>query len=123
MSCRIRSSRNTYQANLSRLNAPWIAEHSPELKGGRGTADGGNKGEGAGDPAVHLRADGDADVEPGAYLGDFVVPACEKCGGILKVRDVRDWDSRSTTRRFQRPDFDRRRLEETTDLERTFIRF
>ncbi|CAM9332556.1 unnamed protein product [Scytosiphon promiscuus] len=35
-------------------------------------------------PPVHLRADGDADVEPGAYLGGFMVPDCDKCGGILK---------------------------------------
>ncbi|CAM9233809.1 unnamed protein product, partial [Hapterophycus canaliculatus] len=87
MSCRIRSNRNAYQENLSRLNAPWIAEYSPELKSGKkgtgGTADSDEEAR-EGDPAVHLRADGDADVEPGAYLGRFVVPACEQCGGILK---------------------------------------
>lgn len=94
MSCRVKSSRNAYQANLARLNAPWIAEHSPELKAARkgtgGAADAGHEGARTGDPSVHLRADGDADVEPGAYLGEFVVPACEQCGGVLKVRGTSD---------------------------------
>ncbi|CAN0317358.1 unnamed protein product [Ectocarpus sp. 8 AP-2014] len=61
MSCRFESSRDVYQENLSRINA-----------------------RAGGDPDMRLRADGDADVEPGAYLGEFVVPACPRCGGILK---------------------------------------
>ncbi|CAM9992808.1 unnamed protein product, partial [Ectocarpus fasciculatus] len=91
MSCHLESSRDAYQANLSRINAQWIAKHSPDLEGTaageanklRGTA-GAKTARAGGDPDVRLRADGDADVEPGAYLGEFVVPACPRCGGILK---------------------------------------
>lgn len=80
MSCRVSSSRNAHQANLAKINARWRAKYSPDL-GSRSAAVGR-------DPDVErLRADGDADVEPGAYLGDFVVPACVRCGGILKVGD------------------------------------
>lgn len=93
MSCQFESSRDAYQANLSRINAEWIAKHSPDFEGTtaggvkvpRGTA-GAKTARAGGDPDVRLRADGDADVEPGAYLGEFVVPACPRCGGILKVR-------------------------------------
>ena len=93
MSCRVESSRNAYQANLAHLNAPWLAKHAPELTGAEDKGDPacaapattasehGRDGERRG----KLRADGDADVEPGEYLEDFVVPACVRCGGILKV--------------------------------------
>jgi len=90
MSCRAESSRDVYQAELARLNAPWISRHSPELltaaAGEKGNGDGAGAAAG-GDPDVQrLRADGDADVEPGTYLEEFVVPSCERCGGILKVK-------------------------------------
>lgn len=38
---------------------------------------------GHGETASELRPDGDADLEPGALAG-FRVPACERCGGVLK---------------------------------------
>lgn len=83
MSCRASSSRNYYQDNLSRLNAGWIAAHSPGLEERRQAVAGG-------DPDVvnvdRLRADGDADVELGAFLEEFVVPGCVQCGGVLKVK-------------------------------------
>lgn len=91
LSCRTESSRNAYQADLARRNAPWITRYSAEL-----TAETPNKGDpltiaaasgnghGGGD-ARRLRADGDADVEPGEYLNDFVVPPCGRCGGVMKV--------------------------------------
>ncbi|CAM9665103.1 unnamed protein product [Ectocarpus sp. 13 AM-2016] len=91
MSCRFESSRDAYQQNLSRINARWIARHSPDLEGtpaGGAKTPGGTAGakttRAGGDPDVRLRADGDADVEPGAYLEKFAVPACPRCGGILK---------------------------------------
>lgn len=91
MSCRVESSRNAYQADLARLNARWISEHSPELTEATGMNDPASSATAAagtgqnGADARRLRADGDADVEPGAYLEDFVVPPCVRCGGVLKV--------------------------------------
>lgn len=35
---------------------------------------------------ARLRADGDAEIAPDADLGEFIVPSCARCGGILKVR-------------------------------------
>lgn len=77
MSCQSKSSRDVYQAHLAQLNAAWIDRYSPEPKPGEAPS-----GE---DPSVELTPDGDAKVEPGEYLGEFVVPACVKCGGVLKV--------------------------------------
>lgn len=91
-SCRAESSRNAFQADLARLNGPWIREHSAELTKTEGKDDtaaaaeaAAGNGHGSGGDARRLRADGDADVEPGAYLEDFVVPPCVRCGGVLKV--------------------------------------
>lgn len=88
MSCGAESSRDVYQAELARLNAPWITRHAPELLT---AADGGKDGAGGDPDAQRLRADGDADVEPGALLEEFVVPSCDRCGGILKVGVWRGW--------------------------------
>ncbi|CAM9568189.1 unnamed protein product, partial [Pylaiella littoralis] len=83
MSCRVESRRNAYQAGLARLNAPWIAKYSEENDSGGGAADASENAK-AGGAGGRLRADGDADVEPGDHLGEFIVPACAHCGGILK---------------------------------------
>eukprot|EP00752_Nemacystus_decipiens_P008702 g7767.t1 len=90
MTCGVESSRNAFQADLARLNAPWISKYARELAEADkdnidpslSTAASGNGHEGGG--ARLLRADGDADVEPGEHLHDFVVPPCVRCGGVLK---------------------------------------
>lgn len=69
MSCGHESDRNEYQAHLARINSSLIAEHASVV--GRS----GNRS----------CADGDADVEAGEKLRDFVVCPCPYCGGILKV--------------------------------------
>eukprot|EP00904_Undaria_pinnatifida_P006753 jgi/Undpi1/3207/HiC_scaffold_15.g06581.m1 len=76
MSCRSKSSRDIYQADLAQLNAAWIDKHSAGSQAGEAPS--------GGDPSVELTPDGDANVEPGEHLEEFVVPACVKCGGILK---------------------------------------
>lgn len=69
MSCGHESDRNAYQVHLARINSSLIAEHAPK----------------AGRSGERLRADGDADVEAGEKLRDFIVSPCSYCGGILKV--------------------------------------
>ncbi len=58
LSCRRTSARAALHEELSRLNPDWHERH----------------------PSVHIRPDGDVDLEDTA---GFVVPACE-CGGLLK---------------------------------------
>ena len=81
MSCRSKSSRDIYQADLAQLNAAWIDRYSAGSQAGEAPS--------GGDPSVELTPDGDANVEPGEHLEEFVVPACVKCGGILKVKASR----------------------------------
>lgn len=79
MCCGVEACRHEYQAQLATLNAPWMDKHAEALGMG-------DKPKSGGDPDVRLRADGDADVEPGERLKDFVVPECSECGGFLKVK-------------------------------------
>lgn len=93
MSCRVESSRNAYQEDLAKVNATWLSEHSPQLTGAKAVGEpslssaavASGSGRDAGGDARRLRADGDADVEPGEYLEEFTVPPCARCGGVLKV--------------------------------------
>ncbi|CAN0408590.1 unnamed protein product [Ascophyllum nodosum] len=77
MSCIRETCRNTHQADLARINASLIAEHAPASGRPGGAVE-------SGDPGVRLRADGDAEVETGDRTQDFIVPACSRCGGVLK---------------------------------------
>jgi NAD-dependent SIR2 family protein deacetylase len=59
MDCGQRSPRDKFQDDLSRLNPDWLDLDATEAP------------------------DGDADLE-GADFSSFVVPACRRCGGVLK---------------------------------------
>ena len=59
LGCRATSPRQALQAELERLNPGWAARHA----------------------AVASRPDGDVELDD---TGDFVVPDCPACGGILK---------------------------------------
>jgi len=59
MSCRISSARATWQAQLELLNRDWVHLEAP------------------------IAPDGDADLD-GLDFTTFVVPACPRCGGVVK---------------------------------------
>ncbi|WP_295660277.1 NAD-dependent protein deacetylase [uncultured Nocardioides sp.] len=59
LDCRATSARTLMQERMTALNPGWAERHAD----------------------VALRPDGDVDL---AETADFVVPACERCGGVLK---------------------------------------
>ncbi|CAN0096034.1 unnamed protein product, partial [Sphacelaria rigidula] len=91
LSCGLKANRNAHQMHLARLNAGWIARNTRAAAGvvaASGTAAAGTEAaSGAGGfqaRDARLRADGDADIDPATNLGGFEVPACVRCGGVLK---------------------------------------
>ena len=59
LSCRTTSRRAALQERLAELNPDWLSRHT----------------------AVEVRPDGDVELDE---TGDFLVPGCEECGGVLK---------------------------------------
>lgn len=59
LGCRVRSRRSALAHRLAELNPSWAERH----------------------PDIASRPDGDVDLED---TDDFVVPACDRCGGVLK---------------------------------------
>jgi NAD-dependent SIR2 family protein deacetylase len=59
LGCRARTARRSLQDQLEELNPGWVARHAD----------------------VAVRPDGDVDLDE---TDGFVVPACERCGGVLK---------------------------------------
>ncbi|KAK5969924.1 NAD-dependent protein deacetylase [Trichostrongylus colubriformis] len=62
MDCGDLTKREDHQSRMEKLNAEWMKEHI----------------------AGEIRPDGDVDLPEGAHEG-FVIPSCQKCGGILKT--------------------------------------
>jgi len=62
LDCRTTSPRARLQGRLEAANPGWIEAHA----------------------AAAMRPDGDVELDDPAVIGDFVVPDCEVCGGVLK---------------------------------------